>query len=300
MYLGIDTSCYTTSVAVVDKDIKADKRILLKVKDGDRGLRQSDGVFQHIKNMPRLTERLTEFYPKIKGVCVSVAPRREEGSYMPVFLAGTSFAESISHSLGVPLIRTSHQEGHVAAAAKDSGFDDSDRFLAVHISGGTSEILLCSRRGEGYDTKIIGGTLDLPAGQLIDRVGVAAGIPFPCGKEMENRAAERQIKLPVTVRGTGFHLSGAETKAMELLKKNPAEAVFYGVFECVARSLAAALENAVTEYNIQKILIAGGVSANRYIREYLQDRLEVCFADPKYSTDNAAGVAYIGERACNL
>ncbi len=299
MYLGIDTSCYTTSVAVARGNVIADERILLKVKEGDRGLRQSEGVFQHIKNMPELTKRIEKLFPEIKGICVSTAPRREEGSYMPVFLVGNSFAEAIAHSLGVPLIRTSHQEGHIAAAVADSGFDDSGRFLAVHISGGTSEIVLCEKDVAGYKTQIVGGTLDLPAGQLVDRIGVFAGESFPCGKSMQEKAVCRDISLPVTVRGCGFHLSGAETKAAQLLNKVPAEEIYYAIFICIAKSLEGALKNAIKEYNTEKILIAGGVSANKYIREYLEKRLGMCFCNPLYSTDNAVGTAFIGERVCN-
>lgn len=296
MYLGIDTSCYTTSVAVVCEGIVADERKLLTVKEGMRGLRQSDGVFMHIKNMPELMRKVSKFLPEIKGVCVSEKPRREEGSYMPVFLAGTSFAETVAMSLGVPLIKTSHQEGHIAAAVADAGFDDSGRFIAVHISGGTSEIVLCEKDELGYKTEIAGGTLDLPAGQLIDRIGVAAGEKFPCGKIMQEKACLSEIKLPVTVRGCGFHLSGAETKALSLMESMPAEEVYYAAFICIAKSLEGALKNAVKEYKTEKILIAGGVSANKYIREYLKKRLDVCFCNPIYSTDNATGAAYIGER----
>ncbi len=299
MYIGIDTSCYTTSVAAVDGEIIADKRILLKVGEGQRGLRQSEGVFQHIKNIPLLTKQIEELFPKTQGICVSATPRREEGSYMPVFLAGLSFAEAISHSLGIPLVKTSHQEGHIAAAVMDTGFDDSSSFLAVHISGGTSEIVLCEKDDAGYKTKIVGGTLDLPAGQLVDRTGVLAGESFPCGRAMQDKAKETEIGLPVTVRGCGFHLSGAETKAAKLLTEAPAEEIYYAVFMCIAKSLEGALKNAIKEYKTEKILIAGGVSANEYIRKYLGEKLDVCFCNPLYSTDNAVGAAYIGERVCN-
>lgn len=300
MYLGIDTSCYTTSVAAVCGSVAADERILLKVKEGERGLRQSEGVFQHIKNLPLITEQIVGIFPNIKAIGVSAAPRREEGSYMPVFLVGRSFAKTLSHALGVPLIETSHQEGHIAAAAADSGFDDEHRFIAVHISGGTSEIVLCEKDKTGYETKIIGGTLDLPAGQLIDRIGVAAGENFPCGRTMQKKAAETELRLPVTVRGCGFHLSGAETKAMSYIGKIPKEEIYKAVFMCIAESLGKALENAAAEYNTSKILLAGGVSANKYIREYLSKIPGICFSNPLYSTDNAVGTAYICERVCNL
>lgn len=290
MFLGIDTSCYTTSVAVVSAsgEVLADRRRLLEVKQGSRGLRQSEGVFQHMKNLPLLIEEVKEFLPHIKAVAVSSKPRNQEDSYMPVFLAGESFARAVAASLDVPLIFTDHQSGHIMAAAKSSGFEPDREFVTIHLSGGTTETLkVCGDKAE-----IIGRTLDIPAGQLIDRTGVMCGLKFPCGKEMDKLATETDIKLPVSVKGTDINFSGAEIQAERLYKSGASAGEIYrAVFDCIARSLEKAIKNA-GDFDV---LPVGGVSSNTVIREHLMKVFgeKVHFAERVYMTDNAVGVAHI-------
>ena len=178
--LGIDTSCYTTSVAAAnEKGVLCSNRRLLPVAAGARGLRQSEAVFSHIRQLPELFENTMETVRslgKVDAVCVSARPRDGEESYMPVFLSGLSFARVAAASLNVPLMETTHQRGHVRAALQDSGLK-GDRYLAVHLSGGTTEVLLM----QGNHLSLLAGTRDLHAGQLIDRIGVKMGLPFPAG-----------------------------------------------------------------------------------------------------------------------
>ena len=291
MFLGIDTSCYTTSVAVVtdEGEIVADKRILLKVGEGKRGLRQSEGVFQHMKNLPLLIEEVREYLPEVKRVAVSAKPRNAEDSYMPVFLAGHGFARAVAASLGVPLILTDHQNGHIKAAAKSAGFEPEGEFIAIHLSGGTTEILLV----DGEKIEIIGKTLDIPAGQLIDRTGVMCNVGFPCGKEMDEKKQKTDLHLPVSVKKSDINFSGAEIQAEKLYKAGaPCGEIFTAVFLAVAKSLEKAVKNA-GDYHI---LPVGGVSSNSVIREHLKSAFgeKVHFAPPEFMTDNAVGVAYIG------
>lgn len=97
-FLGIDTSCYTTSVAVYDssKGLMGEERIVLSVKEGRRGLSQSEMVFQHVKNLPVLLRRLSPLLQDLKGIGVSGFPRRRADSYMPAFLVGRGMAEALS------------------------------------------------------------------------------------------------------------------------------------------------------------------------------------------------------------
>ena len=122
--LALDTSNYTTSVAVVDRSecILLDQREILKVKQGERGLRQSHALFQHMQNLPILLERCFQTFPasEIAAVAVSDKPRQVEGSYMPVFTAGLSFGKTLAAGLEVPLFRISQQEGQLAAGAYGS------------------------------------------------------------------------------------------------------------------------------------------------------------------------------------
>ena len=303
MILGIDTSCYTTSVALCHEGkILYDLRSPLKVKEGERGLRQSDGVFIHIKALPVLLEQLGKemCLKDIEAVTVSTKPRPEEGSYMPVFTAGYSVAKSISHALCVPLYETSHQEGHIMAALESCGETVSDRFISVHISGGTTEVLNTTKTPSGFSLECIAGSLDLHAGQLIDRIGVSMGKSFPCGKELDSLAlsVSDSVKLPVTLKGADFHLSGAEAQAMRLLEEGAEPgAVAKGVLECIGNSLIRSLDTIYEKSPFGQVLLGGGVSASKVLRNHLKsDKYKILFGDPKYSTDNACGVALIGDK----
>ena len=193
--LGIDTSCYTTSCALVtpEGEILSSSRRLLTVEDGARGLMQSQGLFQHIKNLPQMVQNVMADVSdaEICAVCASTRPRPAEDSYMPVFRAGESQARAAASLLRVPFYPASHQEGHVRAAMVDAGIDETKPFLALHLSGGTTEILLSE---EGKLT-LLGGSLDLHAGQLVDRTGVRLHMPFPAGPSLEKLAMDENQTL---------------------------------------------------------------------------------------------------------
>ena len=125
--MGIDTSNYTTSVALVtlDGDIIANLRKQLPVKPGEVGLRQSDAVFAHIKNLPYIMDEAKAVLGGRQPVAVGVStrPRNLEGSYMPCFLSGVASAHGISASVGIPMYEFSHQCGHIMAALHSCGAD---------------------------------------------------------------------------------------------------------------------------------------------------------------------------------
>ena len=144
--LGLDTSNYTTSAAVFDGADGCNAGRLLAVRPGELGLRQSDALFQHVKQLPALLEELEGrgLLRDLKAVGASTRPRAVEGSYMPCFLAGESQGRALAAALGVPFFACSHQQGHLAAAAWSAGRTDllDGPFLAWHLSGGTTELLL--------------------------------------------------------------------------------------------------------------------------------------------------------------
>lgn len=186
-----------------------------------------------------------------------------------------------------------------------------DAFLAVHVSGGTTELLLVQPDDVGFHITAIGGTTDLYAGQLIDRVGVALGLPFPAGPALEALATQAEeggrLRIPSSVRGTTFSFSGPETHALRCVAAGEApSAVARAVEVCVANTLEKALRNAFDAGYPKAVLWVGGVMANRFIRQRLKDRLEhpsvgaVChFCPPAYSGDNACGVAWLGWKRWN-
>ena len=304
--IGLDTSCYTTSCAAVtaEGEVIASCRKLLPVAAGERGLRQSEAVFAHVRQLPGLMEELAAHTRgmEIAAVCASRTPRDAEDSYMPVFQVGDAQARSLAAVLGVPCFASTHQRGHIYAARVGSGIAPGD-LLAVHLSGGTTEVL--SLRGE--DLALLGGTADLHAGQLVDRAGVAMGLPFPAGPYLEElaRRGRSAAKLPVSVEKDRLaaHLSGAETQVQRWIRAEamPREDIAREIYDFLARTVSRLVLGAAEKTGIAQTLIAGGVASSALFRELLTTRvgkqnpsLRVCFGRPEYSGDNAVGAALIG------
>lgn len=307
-FVGFDTSNYTTSCAVCDESGKvvANIKIPLPVAEGQRGLRQSDAVFAHTRNLPAITNDLAlalkDYTPIAVGV--SVRPRDAEGSYMPCFLSGRAAAGAFAAALDIPIYEFSHQNGHVMAALYSSGRADellTKPFLAFHVSGGTTEVLRVTPNEVSFDIELVGETDDINAGQAIDRVGVAMGLSFPCGRELEALAASYSGKIyrhPVTVRGCRCSLSGAENIALKIYRETQdksAAAAF--VFDFICKTLIKMTEDAISKYGESPVLYAGGVMSNRLMRGELSKRFDASFAEPAFSADNAAGIALLCRRA---
>ena len=303
--LGIDTSCYTTSLALAAEGrIIASERRLLTVEQGERGLQQSKGVFQHVNRLPELFENLLEKAGNVQidAVCVSSQPREQEGSYMPVFVAGHSFARGIAAALRKPLFETSHQQGHVRAALVDSGVPDGP-FLALHLSGGTTESLYVE---DGLKITRLGGANDLNAGQLVDRVGVALGLAFPAGPHLEKLAVNGNAKsvFPLSSRAGEISFSGAEAQALRMIKSGEfaPEDIAAEVYSYLSRAVARLIRDAQAQTGAKHVLISGGVASSALLRRLLPARLKkqdvhigVHWGRPELSGDNACGVALIGD-----
>ena len=307
-FVGFDTSNYTTSVSVCDKDgrIVANLKTPLSVASGERGLRQSDAVFSHIKNIPALCQRLGEVIGDYSplGVGVSTRPRSVEGSYMPCFLSGRAAAHAFAAGVGAPVEEFSHQDGHVMAALYSSGETDrllKGEFFALHVSGGTTELLLAKPFGDSFSLTLIGETADINAGQLIDRVGVMMGLDFPCGAALEvlakNGGFENQKAKSVVRESDGIircNLSGIENIARKALDSGSTnEEVAACVFASVCDTLLKMVQMAVEKYGEKPIIFSGGVMSNKLMREKLSARFDASFAEPEFSADNAAGIALL-------
>lgn len=303
MILGIDTSCYRTSAALADRDGSFfDRRVLLEAPKGTRGFRQSEGVFRHVQTLPAVLSGLLREagHPSIDAVCVSVKPRPADASYMPVFLVGEGQAIALAEAMQVPLYRTSHQQGHIRAAMVGNSAI-ADRFLAVHLSGGTTEILQCDR---GLHVQRIGGSGDLHAGQLIDRIGVAMGCGFPSGPEMERLAGKGRCAslFPTAIRAETCSFSGAEAQALRMLAAGAScEDVAAEVYSVIARTLAKMLKEASLRTRTADVLLCGGVASSDFLRKMLSERLDrlechlrLFWARSDLSGDNAVGTALIG------
>lgn len=303
-FVGIDTSNYTTSAAICTKDgeIVANLKLPLPVKAGECGLRQSDAVFAHVKNLPQLMARLAESLQGMKPVAVGVSatPRPLEGSYMPCFLSGIAAAQSFAAAAHIPLLRSSHQEGHIMAAAYSAGamhLLDAERFAAFHVSGGTTEVLLATPHPRGFDIELFSATADINAGQAIDRIGVMLGLDFPCGKELEKLAEKSTKRIPksrISVKDGYCNLSGLENMAAKLWQES-GDAALVAAFtlQFIGDTLVAMTGELDARITSLPIVYAGGVMSNRYLQARLGDRKNTYFAEPQFSADNAAGIALL-------
>lgn len=371
VYLGIDTSCYTTSVAIMDEAgaLLGEARQILSVRPGRCGLQQSEMVFQHTRNLPRLMEEavgqvigcvktgagsaangvtvaeeastagpsglagLVAVGYELAAIGVSGYPRPLEGSYMPAFLAGLSVARSVAAVTGAQLEVISHQENHLEAGLWSAGGPDVDRFLLLHASGGTTDVLLAERQQNGrYRITEVGGSMDLHAGQFVDRIGVALGLQFPTGPALEALAekalartaevsasvseqsvasvseagagAAPMVELPVSVRKLQVSLSGPCTAALRKLEAGAEPAALaLGVEHALAETFARVLRNGAQEYRVRDVLLVGGVGSNNYIRQHVERKLaklrypvRLWVPEGRFSCDNATGCAAFARR----
>ena len=305
-FVGFDTSNYTTSAAVCDENgvVIANIKRPLPVKDGERGLRQSDAVFAHVKNLPFVSDELSaaiEGYECV-AVGVSATPRKVEDSYMPCFLCGKVAAHSFAAGNGAKIFETAHQNGHIMAALYSSGETErlmQGRFLAFHVSGGTTEALLVTpnENKTDFEIELVGQTNDINAGQAIDRIGVELGLMFPCGRELEKLASSFEGKVEkrkVCVKDGSCSLSGVENIAKKIYadtQNREHTAAF--VFDFICRTLCEMAAQLIEKYGQMPILFAGGVMSNKLMRESISSRFEAYFAEAEFSADNAAGVALL-------
>ena len=199
--------------------------------------------------------------------------------------------------LGVPVYFFTHQQGHVMAALTGAECLHLRHtpFLAFHVSGGTTDALLvepdesCIIR-----CRVVGHSLDLKAGQLIDRVGGMLGLSFPAGPALETLAlqAQREYKPRAVLRGSDCHLSGVENQCRDRLDRGepPAEIARF-CLDSVGAAIEGMTEALLVEYGDLPVVYAGGVMSNSLLKQRFTDRFGGHFAPPVYSADNAAGIA---------
>jgi N6-L-threonylcarbamoyladenine synthase len=299
-FLGLDTSNYTTSAAVFRADGTGHNASrLLTVPEGGLGLRQSDALFQHVKRLPERFQELREagfLTEPVAAVGASTQPRKTEDSYMPCFLAGASQGQVLAAALGVPFFAFSHQQGHLAAACWSAGRMEllDQPFLAWHLSGGTTELLLVEPEGVAVRATCIGGTSDISAGQLIDRTGQRLQLAFPAGKALDALSSESTqtewfpVKIGDDLR---FSLSGMENQVQKRLsQQRPAADVASFALYTIAHTVRRTTERAQKRYPGLPVLCSGGVASNGILRKVMG---QAVFAQPQYSTDNAMGIAIL-------
>lgn len=249
LFLGLDTSNYTTSVAIVSDagEILEDRRTPLSVKDGEKGLRQQEALYQHWNHLPLLLDPLLNRYASsLAGICVSEKPRPLKDSYMPVFNAGLSVSRIIAAALSIPLLLTTHQEGHFKAGLYGNNIDTHKPLIAAHLSGGTCELVTIIENS----FTVVGGSKDISYGQLLDRTGALLDLSFPSGRALDELAdAYGSLNFtnplaPIFTEEAWMNLSGTETQIKKMLNQHTKQELSTFLFERVADSFIKITETA--------------------------------------------------------
>jgi N6-L-threonylcarbamoyladenine synthase len=178
-----------------------------------------------------------------------------------------------------------------------------EKFIAFHLSGGTTEALLVTPDSERIiKCEKIAGSSDLKAGQAVDRVGVMLGLPFPAGKYLEELAlsSTAKFKIKPTMKGAECCLSGIENKCRKMLDSGESrEDIALFCLKSIEAALCGMTDALISEYGKLPLIYAGGVMSNKIIRKTIEEKYNGIFALPEFSSDNAAGIAVLTSLAAN-
>ena len=301
--LGIESSCDETSVSIVKNGREVLSNVIntqISIHELYGGVVPEIASRNHIENIsPVMKEALKEANIKIDDID-AVACTYGPG-LVGALLVGVSYAKALSYAANKPLIGVNHIQGHIAAnyiTYKDL----KPPFLTLLISGGNTQLVLVK---DYTEFEILGKTKDDAVGEAFDKIARVIGLGYPGGPKMDKLAKEGtpNIELPkVHVEGLNFSFSGLKTAIINLHHKNPNinKADLAASFEKdVAEILLKKTKMAVKETKINKIALAGGVSANSYIRKAFKEleekeNIQVYYPELKLCTDNAAMIASAG------
>lgn len=301
--LGIESSCDETSVAIVKNGREVLSNVIntqISIHELYGGVVPEIASRNHVENIsPVMKEALKEANIKIDdvdGIACTYGP-----GLVGALLVGVSYAKALSYAANKPLIGVNHIQGHIAAnyiTYKDL----KPPFLTLLISGGNTQLVLVK---DYTKFEILGKTRDDAVGEAFDKIARVIGLGYPGGPKMDKLAQEGipNIVLPkVHIDGLDFSFSGLKTAIINLHHKTPDinKANLAASFEKdVAEILLDNTRKAVKEFNINKIALAGGVSANSYIRKAFKEleekeNIKVYYPELKLCTDNAAMIASAG------
>ena len=301
--LGIESSCDETSVSIVKNGREVLSNVIntqISIHELYGGVVPEIASRNHVENIsPVMKEALKEANIKIDDID-AVACTYGPG-LVGALLVGVSYAKALSYAANKPLIGVNHIQGHIAAnyiTYKDL----KPPFLTLLISGGNTQLVLVK---DYTEFEILGKTKDDAVGEAFDKIARVIGLGYPGGPKMDKLAKEGtpNIELPkVHVEGLNFSFSGLKTAIINLHHKNPNinKADLAASFEKdVAEILLKNTNMAVKEKKINKIALAGGVSANSYIRKAFKEleekeNIQVYYPELKLCTDNAAMIASAG------
>lgn len=303
LVLGIESSCDETSVAVV----KNGREVLSNVINSQIKIHEEyGGVVPEIASrchtevinqvMKQALKEANVTLDDIDVIATTYGP-----GLVGALLVGVSYTKGLSFASNKPLVGVNHIEGHIAGNYITHK-ELEPKFLALIISGGHTHLVLVNNYN---NYEILGKTRDDAIGEAFDKVARVVGLGYPGGPKVDKLAKEGKanIELPIThFDNLDFSFSGIKTAIINLHHKNPDinKADLCASFENAAtQMLLNNVKKAIKEYNIDKIALAGGVSANSYIRTEFdkfakRENIKLYYPEPILCTDNAAMIASVG------
>ena len=305
--LGIESSCDETSCSIVKNGNEEISTVILSQIDIHKnygGVVPEIASRQHVKNITMVIEECLEKanmkMEEIDAIAVTYGP-----GLIGSLLIGLEAAKTLSYLYNKPLVPVHHIAGHIYAnnLVKEMKFP----LLSLVISGGHTELVYME---EHLKFEKLGGTLDDAVGECYDKVARVVGIPYPGGPSIDKMAhvgnSTYKLPLPLNDDSYNFSFSGLksavinlshneEQRGNELNKEDLASSFQDVVVEIIGKKV----EKAIKERNIQYFITAGGVAANKGIREKLSKicedaKIEYSFPEIRYCTDNAAMIATAG------
>lgn len=298
--LGIESSCDETSAAVVVNGRKVLSNIInsqINIHTTYGGVVPEIASRCHIEVINQVVKEAIK-QAELKLEDIDVISCTYGPGLVGALLVGVSYAKGLSYALNKPLVGVNHIAGHIAANYITYP-DLEPPFLCLIISGGHTHLVKIT---DYTNFEILGRTKDDAIGESYDKVARVIGLGYPGGPKIDKLAYEgiANIELPkAKVEGLNFSFSGIKTAVMNLHHKNPEidKANLCASFEKVTTDmLLDKVIKAVEETKIEKIVLAGGVSANTYIRKQFQElgnkeNVKIYYPELKLCTDNAAMIA---------
>jgi N6-L-threonylcarbamoyladenine synthase len=302
--LGIESSCDETSVSVV----KNGREVLSNVIHSQIDIhKQFGGVVpeiasrNHVEAISTVTKEALEIagveFSQIDAICPTYGP-----GLVGALLVGVAYAKALAYALNKPLVGVNHIQGHIAANYITTK-DLKPPFLCLVISGGHTHLIHIK---DYTEFEILGHTRDDAIGEAFDKVARVIGLEYPGGPKIDKLAKEGEanINLPHTYfeDSLDFSFSGIKTAILNLHHKTPDinKADLCASFEKTATDmLLTNTKKALKQLNVKTVALAGGVSANSYIREEFlkmgkEEGIQVYYPELKLCTDNGAMIASAG------
>ena len=310
LILGIESSCDETGVALYDA---AESRLLAHALHSQILMHQDYGGVvpelasrDHIRRTVPLLRKVLQESGRSLDELAAIAYTQGPG-LAGALLVGASFAEGLAAALGIPVLPVHHLEGHLLSPLLSSR-PPTFPFVALLVSGGHSQLMRVSGVGQ-YE--LLGETLDDAAGEAFDKTAKLLGLPYPGGaalSEMATQGRPEMVKLPRPMLHSGdfdFSFSGLKTAVLTRVREiGEADAqqradIAHGFQQAIVEVLVRKALRAVRDSGLRRLVVAGGVGANRELRRQLdvsaaKAKIEVFYPELEFCTDNGAMIALVG------